>query len=406
MANDIPELRLSVLQKLIERFTTNPALLLTNMFGSDNWDSEEIKWEAQMGNRGMAPFSSEDAPAPRTAPAGVSEHEALAAFWSEKMYFGANFLNNLRQPGTTATHHRASAYLARQLQMLRNRSDRRKEWMYAKMLSEGGFTYVDHKQNKVSVDYGIPAAHQVTLAADRQWDDGASKNIVEDIMDAVITMKNANSAQLDYALATAEIVKLMVLDSGIQNLLKKSAFGEGDLFGPNKLSVLGSLLEIKNIIQYDDAYQARAWLTAALAAGAGPHTIYVDDTTDFEVGGTLVVTDISAKTTEEVTVTAVDAGAGTVTATGALSNAYKATEDTVHMTKKYLGTDKFLMFASTVEGQQIAEFAKAPFSIDRVWGMKVDQWDKKDPEGVYVRAQNKGLPVLYFEDSTYCLTVV
>lgn len=406
MANDIPELRLSVLQKLIERFNTNPQLLLTNLFGSDRWDSEEIKWEAQIGNRGMAPFSSEDAPAPRTVPTGVSEHEAFAAFWSEKMYFGANFLNNLRQPGTTATHHRASAYLARQLQMLRNRSDRRKEWMYAKMLSDGGFTYLDSKQNKISVDYGIPDAHKVTLAADRQWDDGASKNIVEDVMDAVITMKNANSAQLDIALVTAEVVKLMVMDSGIQNLLKKSAFGEGDLFGPNKLTVLGSLLEIGKIVQYDDAFQVRAWLTAALAAGAGPHTIYVDDTTDFAVGDTLVVTDVSAKSSEEVTISAVDAAAGTLTATGALTNAYKAMEDTVHVTKKYLDTNKFLMFASTVEGQQIAEFAEAPFAMERVWGMKVDQWEKKDPEGVYVRAQNKGLPVLYFEDSTYCLTVV
>jgi len=85
---DIPALRLSTLTKLIERFTRSPKLLLMKLFGEDKYPSDEILWEAQTGDRGMTPFSNEDAVSPRVVPTGVSEHRAMAAFWKEKMYFG------------------------------------------------------------------------------------------------------------------------------------------------------------------------------------------------------------------------------------------------------------------------------------------------------------------------------
>jgi hypothetical protein len=75
------------------------------------------------------------------------------------------------------------------------------------------------------------------------------------------------------------------------------------------------------------------------------------------------------------------------------------------MTKKFLPTDKFVMFASTVEGQKIAEFMRAPFGLNRQYGLQVDTHEEWDPDGMWVRVQNKGLPVLYNKDATYVLTV-
>ena len=75
------------------------------------------------------------------------------------------------------------------------------------------------------------------------------------------------------------------------------------------------------------------------------------------------------------------------------------------MTKKFLPTDKFIMFASQLDGEKIAEFANAPFGLNRQWGMKVDQNEEWDPEGLFIRVQNKGLPVLYQEDAVYIMTV-
>jgi len=399
---EVADLKLVRLQKLIQQFMTPPSLVLMNLFGSVEGESDSMEWHSQVGNRGLAPFKAPGAPTPMTAPIGVTKHQAVAAFWGEKMYFDEEFLNNIKQEGTDRQYKSAQKTLAENLRMLRSRCDRRKEWMFMKMLSAGSFDYTGIGNVKVSVDYDIPAAQRVTLAADRQWDTGANRNVLEDIMDAKITLSNAIGAQIEYALFTAEILKLLVLDTGIQTLLQKSAFGQGDLFAnPNR--VIGSLLDIPNFMQYDEQYQLKAWLTAGLAISGT--TIYVDDTTDFEAGQTIYIHDTSAGTKESMTVASVDNSASTVTVSVGPAAAYKASEDCITMTKKFLDTDKFLMFASTVEGNRIAEYMAAPYGLGRTWGMKVDSKEQWDPDGIFIRVQNKGLPILYHRDALFVYTV-
>lgn len=402
-ASDIPELRLARLQKLIEMFMMSPSLVLTKLWGSIPAESDTIKWEGMTGSRGMTPFVAPGAKAPQTAPVGVSQHTATAAFWKEKMYFDEVFLNNLRQPGTTQTHWSAKNILARNLKMLRDRCDRRKEWMFAKMITNGSFSYTDMKGIMHSVDYGIPSNQIVTLAASRLWSTGANANIVEDIFDIKLAVRNSVAAELNYALLTTETLKYMFLNSAIQTLLKKSAYGNGDLFA-NPAGVLSNLLNIANFIIYDEQYQLKAWLTGAVTGGSTT-SISVDDATDFEVGGTLRFHDVSANTWEEETISAVDVSAGTITVSTAPTASFKATEDCVTMTKKFLPTNKFIMFCDNVQGTKLAEFLEAPFGLTRTRGMKVDSKNEWDPEGTWIRVQNKGLPVLYQKDGVYILTV-
>ena len=403
---DIPDLRLKRLTKLIERFMSPPSMVLTNLFGSDQWDSDVIDWESQIGNRGLTPFVAPDSEAPRVAPLGVATHEAKPACWKEKMYLGEGFLNNLREPGNKAKYYTAQKRVAKETKMLSNRSDRRIEWMFAKMLTTGTMEYLDYNSTKQTVDYGIPAANLVTLAADRKWDSGNSRNILEDIFDAQLVLSNSCGAIIDYALFTTEILKLMIFDPGIQTLLSKSNYGQGDLFA-RPVQVLGSLLSIANMVLYDEQYQIRANLTAAVTADTTA-VVSVDDTIDFEVGGTLRFYDVSARTWEDETIASIQENAGTVTVSVAPSSSYKANEDIVYMTKKFLPTDQFLMFASSLEGQRIAEMASVPFGISgskRTWGKQLDSWDKRDPAGVFIMCENRGLPVLYNEDCIYNLTV-
>ena len=400
--SDIPDLRLERLQGLISSFQTPPNLRLMTLFSSSNADSDTIKWESQTGNRGMTPFAAPGAPADTTAPGGIAEHSAMAAYWKEKMYFDEVFLNNLRAPGTVATYETAKTRLARETFKLRNRADRRKEWMFAKMLTAGGFTYLGANGVKIAVDYGVPTAQIVTLGEARKWDTGSQRNVLEDIMDAKLTLQNSVGAQINYALFTSEILKLLILDSNIQTLLSKSNYGTGDLFA-RPMQVLGNLLDIENFILYDEQYVITAWLTAAVTASSTT-TVYVDDATDLIVGGTARFHDVSAGTYEDATITAVDVDAGTFTI-AVTEASFKAGEDKVTMTTKFLPTDSFSMFASTVEGQNIAEYISAPFGLTRNWGLYVDTKDEWDPDGMWVRVQNKGLPVLYQKDALYVLTV-
>jgi hypothetical protein len=402
-ASDFPDLRLSKLQKLIETWQTPPSLMLLGLFGQDKWESDNIKWETQIGNRGLTPFVAPGSPAPTTAPMGVGAGAAFAAFWKEKIPFGEEFLNNLREPGTDAKYMSAKKRLAKETKSLKNRSERRREWMFAKMLCAASFTYEVQQGLKYTIDYNVPTDHVVTLADADQWDDGANCNIVEDIFDARNTMRKANGGIIDYAIFTTDVLKYMILDSSIQNLLSKSAFGDGDLF-TRSTQVLGSLLNIKNMVVYDETYQVRAWLTAAVTGGSTT-SISVDDATDFEVGDTLYFYDVSERSKEAETISAVDVQAGTVTVSSAPSTSYKSQEDYVYTNKNYIPTDKFVMFCSEIEGEKIAEFANAPFDLDRHYGLKVDTHEQWDPDAIVVRIQNKGIPVLYQEDALYVLDV-
>ena len=402
--NDIPALRLTVLNKLVTKYMMPPNLILSQFFKDVNYESDNIEWESQIGSRGLTPFAAEDAESPAAAIPGVGQNSAQAAFWKERTFFGSSFLNNIREVGTDRRYQSAERTLGNQVRNLSNRSYRREEWMRAQMLCNDGFTYKDKNGVYITLDYGIPDDNKVSLATDYKWDEGTKRNIVKDISDGKLVVSNANAGVLSHAIFTSEVLQYMMFDDTIQTLLQKSSFGNGDMFA-NPTNVIGNLLGIGNMHLYDEAYQIRAYLTTALAAGAGPHTVYVDSTVDFEVGGTLTVLDVSAKTTETLTITAVNTNSGTLTATGTLASSYKATEDYTYMTKKFIPTNKFIMWADNVDGEPIAEFMKAPHELERRWGQQIDRWEKRDPDGIFVRVEDKGLPVLYHEDAVYQLTI-
>jgi len=405
----IPELKQTALQKLITRFQTAANLVLMKLFGSDRYESEDIEWEAQVGNRRMTPFAAEDAPAPMVGMEGISSHSARAAFWKEKMYLGSSFMNNIREPGNINKHYAASKLLAKESAKLRNRCDRRKEWMFCQMLTQGGFTYLDKRGQKVSVDYGIPDTSLPTLESSRLWNQDTA-NVLEDWFDIVEHFEYASQAAITHALVTSEVVRAMVLNKGLQTLLQKSAFGNGDLLA-RPAQVIGSLLNIPNFIIYNEMYEVRCWMRSALAAGAGPHTISVDEVGDIEVGDTIYGVRINESggkhtKTAAMTVTAVSASAGTITATGTIATALRPQLDFIYTIRKFLPKDRFTVFANEIEGQKIAEFAEAPFDLDRHYGIKVDSDVVWDPDGVFVRVQNKGLPLLFHEDAVYSVKVL
>lgn len=409
-ASDIPDLRLSKLTKLITKFTSAPNLIFINMYGGDDAPSDKIEWESQTGSRGLAPFKAPGAKTPQTAPRGIAQHSASAAFMGEKMMLDENFLNNLRAPGTRETHMAARKKLARELRGLRYRCDRRKEWMFVKMFSVGEFNYLEKGGIKATVDYSIPTANKVTLTTNYKWGTGSSKDIIGDIRDGKVLLKTNTQENKFTAYTTQTVLRYMVEDSGVRDLLQKSQFGQGDLFGPSasnvlavRPEVLGQLLDL-SIVLYDENYVIETILTAAVTADSTT-TISVVDTEDFEVGGTLRFHDVSAGTYEDETISAVNTESGTLTVSTAPSTSYKAGEDIVTMTKTFLADDLFVMMPGSVENQPIAEWYNAPFGNDRHYGIKLDRETEWDPEAQWIRAQNKGLPVLYFPEAVYILNV-
>jgi hypothetical protein len=382
-----------------------------NLFPASVSPSSSVKWESQRGGRGMTPFVPPGAPAPVTSPFGVAVHTAEAAYWKEKMYFDEEFLNNLRKEGTTSEYLSAQARLARELAGLVNRSNRRKEWMFANMLFAGSFTYSERTGTKISVDYGLPSAHLVTLGAAYKWSTGTSRDIIGDIISGKKLVADDCGGRVDFALCNSTVLKYLARDPELLTLLSKSAFGTGDLFTGSKNSivgvnprVLGALLDIDNLVVYDEQYEVRAYLTAVVT-GALTTTISVDNPADFVAGQTLRFNDVSAGTFEDETIASVAVESGTVTVSTAPTASFKAGEDYVTQTSYFVPDTKFAMFASKVDNQKIAEYKKAPYGLNRNFGITTDRHDEWDPEGVYIRVQDKGIPILYQRDAMYVLTV-
>jgi len=415
-ASDIPVLRLEVLQGLMKTFMTAPKFFLKDMFPSSNAESSTIKWESQRGGRGMTPFSPPGSPAQVTAPHGIAEHYAEAAYWKEKMPFDEEFLNNLRQPGNSAAYQTAESKLAQELASLSWRSDRRKEWMFANMLFGNGFTYHVKGGYRVTIDYGIPSDHRVTLASAYNWADGASRNILSDIQTGKTKIKRDCGGMVNAAICNSDVLKLLANDTTIRQLLQRSYFMGGaggsrnlyegglhDLIGVNP-DVLSGLLNIDTLYIYDEMYEVRAWLTQAVTGGSTTW-FTVDDTSDFETGESLRFWDASEGTYEDVYIIGVNHEAGNIQIDSPPAGSYKAMEDYVTMAKFYIPSDKFVMMASTVDGQPIAEYKQAPFGLNRVWGQYTDRHENWDPDVVWIRVQDKGLPILKNRDAVYVLTV-
>ena len=335
-SSDILDLRLSRLQGTVESFMTPPNLVFSNMFISSQEASDSIEWETIKGSRGLTPFVAPGSPAPMTSPLGHGDGRALAAYWKEKIFYDENYLNNLRQVGTRETYEPARRKLARDLLNMTNRCKRRKEWMFAKMFCNNGFTYVGRNNVQLSVSYGIPTEHRVTLDATRKWDTGTKRNIVEDIFDAKISIQDSIGAKVTRAMCTSNVLKLMVLDTAIQTLAAKQNFGNGDLFS-NSNRVLSAILGIPQLEEYDGQFQLTAWLTAAVTGGATTN-IYLDDTSDIEAGETLRIYDITEDTYEDLTVSSVTHTSGYVTVSTPPTNSYKAGEDMITVTKNLISS--------------------------------------------------------------------
>lgn len=413
-ASDIPILRLQTLQGFFESFQAAPNLLLSNFFGSKSAPSSSIKWESQRGGRGMTPFVPPGSPAPTTQPHGVAQHAAEAAYWKEKMYFDEEFLNNLRKPGTDMVYHSAEQRVARELTLLGHRAMRRKEWMFAQMLFNNGFTYDVAGGYKVSINYGVPSDHRVTLGSTYNWNNGASKNILNDIQDGKQKIQDDCGGKVTHAMFNSSVLKLLANDTTIRDILKQSNFGAGlgnlytgglhDIVGVNA-AVLGALLDIPNFVVYDEMYEVRAPLTSAITAGSTAW-FTVDDTSDFVDQSKIRLWDVSAGTYEDNYIVGINTESSAIQLSRLTSASYKAGEDYITMPKKFIPDGKFCMLAKTVDGMPIAEYFMAPFGLGRRYGLSPDRKEEWDPEGMWIRVQDKGLPVLYNRDAVYTIDVV
>lgn len=394
MPKNVPNaLRLETLNGVINQLPVAKENFFVNLFGTTTAESDTVRWMSEYGSMGMTPFAAPGTPAAVTRDDDWwNEASARAAYYKEKRYFDESFLNNLADEMNPVKRKTAEQTLAKNMAKMNYRIDRRREWMMAQMFFKGGFSYTQEKGLKFTVDYGIPATHKVTLSGNYVWGTGTSRNPLGDVFDMTNLLRQDSGVSPEMAVCSTSLLKLLLFDDSLRALLQKSQFGEGDLFS-RPAQVIGELLGVGPLKIYDDIYELRSHLITTAAA---TNTFTVEDVTDFEIGGTARLRDMSKpRAWEDLAITGVNFTNNTITTATSCTGTYRAGRDVVVCRKRFLDEYTLMMFASTAEGQKIAEFMEAPYGMNRRWGKFADTKDEWDPDGIWLRIQDKGLPVLY-----------
>jgi hypothetical protein len=409
MAKGVNIFKLETLNKFIQKLPRQENLLFINLFPTDQYPSDTIRWMVEYGSVGMTPFVAPGSPAPNVGDEQFySEGSAVAAYWKEKTFLDEVVLNNLREPLTEQTYYTAEKQVARRVGRLRARCDRRKEWMISQMLFNHAFSYQIKGGAKFTVNYNVPAQNTVALTGTDVWWTGTAKGStatpIRDVYDMRDLYVDEIGKEPEYTIITSNILKLWLFDESLQALLKKSAFGDGDLFA-RPAQVLGALMVLGYLIIYDEHFDISSWTTGAISGGSST-TVTVEEITDFVPGPCRIYDMTQMFAYEDAVITNVNYATNTLTFADEPTNSYLAGNARISLRKKFAKDDELMFFSKSIEGQTIAEFMEAPFGLNRNWGMFGDSETEWDPDGLWLRIQNKGLPVMYWPNAVMRLKVM
>jgi hypothetical protein len=411
--NVIPELHLSTLNKLIKKAQTPPSMVLSNKFPTNNALSDTIEWESRYGSAGLIPFVARGSRGPSFGDDGVGKHSMKAAYFATDKFYGEEFLNNLREPGTAQMKRQGQAEIAYGSQRMLYSIQRRREWMFAKMLFDGTMTYniksTSQAPEFASVSWGIPTSHQVTLGSTAKWYGDSNAVAERNVFGDVFDMKNTLQDSLEMELMGLELymnsrlLQSLVQDKGIRDLAKTQNISDAQLVA-NAPGAIAQILGVGSVNLYDGAYTVQSFLSQAYSGGT---TIYVADPSDFVVGGEVWVKNaVDGAAGPRATITAVNQTTGALTIdaelTGVTAAAFKAQ---LSMRKFMLDTNKIVGIVPNVDGQPIAEMMQAPHGNGGIYGMRMRSKMEEYPDGVRLIAEDLCLPCLYVPSATYQLVV-
>ncbi len=415
-SSGMPYMKIETLRKLIKKFTASPDLILQKLFPTSKAEGDTVEWETHQGSRGMAPFKAPGAITQKTAPLGKAEHEAKAAFWGEMMDFDEEFLNNINssnQNSSKAKREKTKAVLARNIRGLASRCLRRKEWMLAQMIMEGKLDYVSKDGGlQLHLDYGIPDNMKVAMPAGALWtgNDQTERDILGNIQDGKQTISDCNGGVVNVAFCSLKTLGYLSKDEQIRDMLSKEKWGDGKLFKGPKHKILGvnkqvieECLDIPKIVVYEEKYEVRAMALSNIEPSSTE--IVVPNATEYREG-TVAFFNMRTGKTAYTIITGILANesklviepiGGTVT--------YPAQQTFVRELINFIPDGKFTMMATHIEGEPIAGYEECPYGLDQNYGLRLDMDRTFDPEAVTIRAQDKGLPVLFQNDAIYQMDI-
>ena len=376
------------------RLPKPPAMQFTKYFPAQKLDGDNVTWEYALGSAGMSPVVAPGSPAPIIGLDGSASGSASVAYWKEKMFLDETTANNTRRIGTLG-YEKAQRILAEMLTKLIHRSKRRQEWFAARALLDSKLVYTMENGHTISVDFGRPPGNRKVLAGTYRWGEPDARPL-QDILDIKQYMADMHGVTITILKLNSTTLRILGEDPQLIELFKKSGFGDGS-FLANPARELGKVLDVTFELN-DDFYDVPAEIINVNGA-----TITVDNARDFSVKGRLFAELFDREFREEYREIATIVG--NVITVDRPFTTLRPGKDRVTMRKKYLQDGEICALPTSFEGNPLGFFGLAPFGIPARYGMYPDSFDIKDPDGLYIRVQNKGLPIVQSPQAIFTLVV-
>lgn len=377
------------------RLPQPPSMGFSRYFPVIKLPGDNFTWEYALGSAGMSPVVAPGSPAPIIGKDGSASGSASVAYWKEKMFLDETTANNTRRIGTLE-YETAQRQIAEMITKLMWRSKRRQEWFAARALLDSKLVYTMENGHTVSVDFGRPVNNRKVLAGNYRWGQSAAQPL-KDILDLKEYMADMHGVRITILKMNSKTLRLLADDPSLIELFKKSGYGDGG-FLANPERELGKVLDITFELN-DDFYDVPAEVT-----GVAGTAITVDNARDFSVGGKLFAELVDKEFREEFR-TIVSISGNVVTVDSAFTT-LRPGKDRVTMRKKYLLDGEVCALPSSFDGNSIGNYYLAPFGLPTPrYGMYVDSDMVWDPDGLYMRVQNKGLPVVRSPQAVFTLVV-
>lgn len=399
--NEIQELHLSTLQEFIRVAEMPPTMAMANSLPVNQAPSDTIEWEVEYGSSTMIPAVARGARGPAIGMDGTAKSSAKAAYFTQTAFLGEEFLNNLRKAGTYQEKLAGQTKIAEQQQKLLYGMQRRREWMAAQMMFEGGFSMPIYANGKSvsfqTVDYGVPIQNKITLSDAKRWVGGADADTygdLNDVKDRFEDFLGTSDGMIVYM--NGKDMRALAQDSKVIDLLKVANISEAAIRNTPGRAV-AEVLGVGEIREYNQKYTVEAMLTVPYSGGT---SVTVDNAADFIVGGDLFIKTGNTRAYVRSKITAVNKDTNVITIAAELTGVTAlAGQHHVVMQRYFLPEGQIACVIPSVDGRPIAKMLEAPHGLPATYGMRMRTKPSEYPDGVTLISEDMCLPVLYYPEA-------
>lgn len=205
--------------EMLRVLTPAATFILSTFFRSERtFDTEAVKIDIKQNKRRLAPFVSPLAEGKFVERNGYLTRTFSPAYVKPKSVFQPSDLFK-RQPGEMleSSSSNVDRLVAEELADLQDQVNRREEWMAAQALLNGSVAVVGEGVNE-TVDFLMPANHQVTLLGTDQWTDAGSDPIA-DITAWRRTIQQDSGRRADVIILAPDVMDVFIAHEKVKGQL-------------------------------------------------------------------------------------------------------------------------------------------------------------------------------------------